>query len=65
MRRRTELLVGGALLAVVVVGAVFATGHLGTIGTVHLSPDRIALFAVLGGMLSVALAVRGSRQRRR
>jgi len=65
MRRRTETVVGGVLLAIVVIGAVLATGQLDAAGTTHLSPVRVALFAVLGGFLSVVLAVRGSRLRRR
>lgn len=66
LRRRTEVLVGAVLLAIVVVAAVLATGQLDAPGTTHLSPMRVALFAMLGGILSVVLAVRrGSQLRRR
>jgi hypothetical protein len=66
LRRRTELVVGGVLLAIVVVGAVVASGQLEVPGSTHLSPVRVALFAVLGGVLSVVLVMRrGSQLRRR
>jgi hypothetical protein len=65
MRRRTEALVGAIALALVVAIAVVVSGELEVPGTTHLSAIRVALFATIGGILSVVLAARGRQLRRR
>jgi hypothetical protein len=65
MRRRTEALVGAIALALVVAVAVVVSGQLEVPGTTRLSAIRVALFAMLGGILSVVLAARGRQLRRR
>jgi hypothetical protein len=65
MRRRTEVLVGAVALAAVVAVAVVLSGDLEVPGTTHLSAVRVALFAIIGGILSVVLAARGRQLRRR
>ena len=65
MRRRTEVLVGGIAPELAVRMAVVTSGKLDVPGTTHPSAVRVALFATIGGILSVVLAARGRQLRRR
>jgi hypothetical protein len=62
---RAEVLLGVGLLAIVVGVAVVLTGQLEVPGSAHLSAARVALFAVVGGVVSVAVAIRAGPLRRR
>jgi hypothetical protein len=65
LARRAEVLLGVGLLTIVVGLAVVLGGQLDAPGSTHLSAGRVALFAVVGGVVSVAVAVRAGQLRRR